>query len=105
MANTDKGEYTRIPNRIIEALYSSTIHFSPIQSAVLLFIIRRTFGWNKYSDYISLNSMAKAIGKDRANVSRAVNDLMKMGVLNVDRRLGRSSDISINDPEKWDRPV
>lgn len=105
MASSDNGEYTRVPHKIIEALYSSDIRFSPIQSKVILFVIRRTFGWNKYSEYISLSSMAKAIGKDRANVSKAVNDLMKMGVLSVDRRPGRSSDISINDPGKWDRPV
>lgn len=105
MANTDKGEYTRIPNKILEALYSEDIRFTSRQFKVLLFIIRRTYGWNKYAEYISLSSMAKAINVKRPNVCNAVSDLRKMGVLNVEKTVGKKSYISINDPEKWDKGI
>lgn len=105
MASTGKGEYTRVPNDLLEALYSKDQHFTVTQYLVLLYIIRKTYGWNTYGEYISIGSMAKALNKDKANVSRAVSDLEKMGVLSVDKRSGRSGYISINKPQDFDRPA
>lgn len=100
-----KSEYTRVPHEILEALFSAQNHFTPMQYKILLYIVRKTYGWNKYSEYISLAGMAKAIGHTRERVTLAVSDLEKMGVLSVDRRRGQAADISINDVQYWDREI
>ncbi len=105
MASTDKGEYTRVPHNLIEAMYDKDQHFTVTQYKVLLYIIRKTYGWNRYAEHISISSMARALGKDRRNVSRAVSDLEKMGVLSVDRRSGGSGYFSINRPQDFDKPA
>lgn len=97
-----KEEYTRVPHDLLEALYGGDVRLTATQYRVLLYIIRKTYGWNKYSDFISVSAMARAIGKDRSNVRRAIRDLIQMGVLEVDQMSGRPSNISINSPSKWD---
>ena len=106
MANTDKDGYTRIPNSLLEALYDRKYHFTQLQFRVMCYIIRKTYGWNKYSDYISISAMAKDLRKERRNVVRAVSDLEKSGVLKIDRTgVGKVNDICVNPPTEWDRPV
>ncbi len=98
------GSYTSVPNETLEALYQTDNRLSPIHMRVLLYLMRMTYGWHKVRDRISIKKMAAEIGRDRRNVTRAVNDLEKMGIIEVDRPgRGQIADISINLPEQWDR--
>ena len=105
MNSVDDG-FTQIPNELLEAMYQTDNRLSPIQFRVLLYLIRMTHGWHKGRDRISIRKMAVEIRKDRRNVTKAVSDLEKMGILEVDRPgMGQIADISINRPGNWDFSV
>ena len=65
--------FTSIANEIIEALMK--INLSPYESRVLWFIIRKTYGFNKKTDWISLSQFAKGTYLDRRLVHRALKKL------------------------------
>ena len=75
--------YTKFPNDILNALISSRL--SALRFAIILYIVRKTNGWSKPSDAISVSKMAKEIGYSRRKVVGAVSDLEKMGILSVER--------------------
>lgn len=103
MGNTDK-QFVRYPTEICEAL--CVYHLSPIQFNVVNYIIRKTYGWNKTKDYISVSMMAKEIGRRRSAVSGAVNELRKKGVIGSDEwQHGRACVMWINPPDAWEKPV
>lgn len=105
-SNKDDESYTRIPNQFLEALYSKDIEFTKLQMRIIHYIMRKTFGWNKKYDDISVNRMAVDIGKKRRNVQNAVRDLEAMGIITVTKAgSGRVSEFSFNDIENWDRPA
>jgi phage replication O-like protein O len=102
-ANSADDGFTQLPNELLEALYQTDNRLSPMHYRVLLYLIRMTHGWHRARDRISIQRMAFEIGKDRRNVSRAVNDLEKMGILEIDRPgRGRIADINIKRPGEWD---
>jgi len=74
MANpqTDDG-YTPIANEIVEALMK--INLSAYESRVLWFLFRKTYGWNKKTDRISLSQFSQYIGLDRRLIHRAITSL------------------------------
>ena len=103
MASSDK-QFVRYPTEICEAL--CVYHLSPIQSNVVNYIIRKTYGWGKKKDFISVSLMAKEIGKKRSAVSGAVNELRKKGVIgSSEDRKGRAFAMWINPPDTWEQPV
>lgn len=96
--------YTKVHNSILEALYAS--RYSGTQMAVILYVLRKTYGWNKPSDRISITKMAKETGYTRRCVVNVVCDLEKMGVLNVLRsRNGVPHEMQLNPIDYWDKPV
>lgn len=77
-----------------------------MQVAVLLCICRKTFGYRKDRDRISIGYLADQTGYTRPRVCGAVHDLECMGILEVTRcGAGKTSKISIRDPDYWDKPV
>ena len=100
----DKG-YTQFPNEIFDAILSCGL--SRTQLIVLLYIIRKTNGWNKPEDQISISRMARDIGrgKSRRWVSGAVNDLEKMGIIVSHGGNGKAKYFSIRPTGEWDEPV
>ena len=74
MANPQlENGHTRIANEILEALVR--INLSPYESRVLWFIIRKTYGWHKKLDRISISQIANGTGILRQNVFRALKSL------------------------------
>lgn len=65
--------YTPIANEIMDALIRTRISGEARQ--VLDFIIRKTYGYNKKSDNISISQFEKATGIDRKSTCRALNYL------------------------------
>lgn len=103
MGNTDK-QFVRYPVEICEAF--CTYHLSPVQWNIVHYIARKTYGWGKTADYISVRLMSKHLGKSRTMVSGAVNELYKKGVIGVSRdKNGRPAKMWIQPPEEWDKPV
>jgi len=75
MANPQKEEgYTQIANEILDAL-ARYGHFGSEEWRVLLFIIRKTYGYHKKWDTISYSQIAKGTGLKRQNAHRAFKKL------------------------------
>jgi len=72
--------YTAIANKIMEALASIRIPGEARQ--VLDVILRKTYGWNKKEDKISLSQFKKATGLLRPNI-RARGKLLNMNIISV----------------------
>jgi len=66
--------YTKIANEILEAL--CRVNLSPYESRVLHYLIRKTYGWEKKEDWISLFQFAEGIGLDRRHAYRAIKSLL-----------------------------
>ena len=83
------GYFTRIPNPLLEALYSSG--FTSTEFRVILAIIRRTCGWGRLSGVISYGQIAEDTRIARRHVAKAMRALKKAGVLVCGGQAGRSS--------------
>lgn len=71
--------FTRIPNDVLEALCALDI--SGNEMRIILYIIRRTYGFNRDFAEISLSEIASAVGMSTPHVSRALKKLTEMGLL------------------------
>lgn len=80
---TEEG-YTKIANELLEALAKIRIPGEARQ--VLDVIIRKTYGFNKSADLISLSQFVFFTGLKRPNVVRAIKKLLEMNVINRNYR-------------------
>lgn len=71
--------FVRLANEIYEALARYRIPGEARQ--VLDFILRKTYGWNKVDDLISLSQFATATGMKRSGVCRAINKLVHLNLI------------------------
>lgn len=81
--------YTSIANEILDAFMKT--QFSGYERRVLDYIIRKTYGWKKKMDRISLSQIAEATGILKPHVSRALAQLMLRKVVTK-----RGNEIGIN---------
>ena len=80
MANPQaENGHTDISNEIMEALARYRIPGAEWQ--VLLVVLRKTYGWHKLEDAISLSQFAELTGLDRSNVVRALKGLVSKEIL------------------------
>ena len=66
-------DYTKIPNEILEALARTRL--SNYEFRCIWIIIRKTFGWNKPSDYISNSQFVKKTGIKKYHIWRTLKRL------------------------------
>jgi len=71
--------YTRIANLILEAL--SLVRINNTQTGICLFLLRRTFGWNRSQDAVSLGDFAAACGTSKTYISRQLADLLRKKII------------------------
>lgn len=99
----DKG-FTKIPNDIMDALIGSGL--SGAQIRVVLYIIRKTYGWEKNYDRISITKMAKELRISKRWCIGIVDDLRKSGIIVAeDGGVRRAYNMRISDPDDWDKVV
>lgn len=91
--------FVKIPTEILEALYALDLKRSHMK--VLIYISRKTFGWRKTSDRISVNSMAANIGLTKRSVIMAINELEAAQIISVERAAGRPSRMEIRPAKDW----
>jgi len=77
---SDNG-HTKIENGLLEALARTRIPGESRQ--VLDFIMRKTFGWNKQSDQLSLSQFVEGTGLPKPKVIRARRRLTDMNIITV----------------------
>ncbi len=87
--------YTQIPHEILEKFARTSL--TPNQWRVLLFIIRKTYGWHKKVDYIANFQIVEATGLCKAVVSRCLKGLNDMQLIT---RKGKLIGFQ-KDWEKW----
>lgn len=71
--------YTKIANELYEAW--AKIRIPGEAEQVLKVIIRKTYGFNKKEDFISLSQFVSATGLKRSNVVRAIKKLVQMRLI------------------------
>jgi len=80
MANPQKENgFTPIANEILERLVNTALLGSEFQ--VLLFIIRKTYGYHKKKDRISLTQFEKGTGLSRPTVVKTLKNLMSRNMI------------------------
>lgn len=80
MADPDlKNGYTKIANEILEAVIRAGLNGA--ETAVLLYVVRKTYGFSKKEDEISLTQFEKATGYTRPTVCKAVKNLLLVKIL------------------------
>jgi len=79
MANPQlENGYTRIANELLEAIIR--FPFNGSQLRLFLFLIRKTYGYQKKVDNISISQFVKATGLNRRTVVRELKRLEEMNV-------------------------
>jgi len=101
MANpqTENG-FTKIANEILEAMVNTPLLGSEFQ--VLLYIIRKTYGYNKKQDRISFTQFEKATGISRQTINKTIKNLVAKGmIVKIYLPEGNIGYTFIKDHEKW----
>lgn len=102
MGSTDKGNFTKIPNEILEAVLRQPLRITQLKA--VLYIIRKTYGYQKQDDRISISMMAREAGCSRRAMVNAIHDLIKMGIVKVGPSgSGQVKSMMITDIKFWDR--
>ena len=102
MANPQKENgFTPIANEIVEKF--CRYRLSGEEWLVLWVILRKTYGWNKPEDNISLSQFALLTDLKRPNVVRAINKLVSKKILAIikkDTSFGNKYKFN-KDFDKW----
>ncbi|MCK9518446.1 MAG: replication protein [Dehalococcoidia bacterium] len=103
MANPQKEDgYTAIANEIMEALCRHRIPGEDRQ--VLDVIFRKTYGFNKIEDYISLSQFVEMTGMEKPNIIRSLKSLLSKKIIIIQMDNGFRKVYRINkDFDKWER--
>lgn len=80
--------YTKIANELLEAI--TKFDFGKRHYKVVLFVLRKTYGWNKKADVMSLSQIVSGTGLQRSHACECVNELVLMNVfLKQERKIGQ----------------
>ena len=85
--------HTQIPNIIIDQHMSELSH---AQFKVLMAICRKTIGWHKQSDYISISQIVELTGVSNKTVVGAIKQLEKKGFIVTQKAKHATTLITIN---------
>jgi phage replication O-like protein O len=102
MANPQTGDgYTKIANEILDALCRTRIPGEEMQ--VVNAILRKTYGYGKCEDIISLGQLSQMTGINRPNVARALKSLLSKKITLVIKSDNRGANLlKFNkDYEQW----
>ncbi|MBA7484710.1 hypothetical protein ES707_20240 [subsurface metagenome] len=80
--DTENG-HIDIAHDLAEALMR--VNLSGYQNRIIWCIFRKTYGWHKSTDKISLTLFEKMTGMERRNINRTIKELEDMNMVIVDR--------------------
>lgn len=78
MSGFEKPNYTQTPNFLFDSLMAE---MGNAELRVVLAVCRKTFGWHKQRDRISLSQMVKLTGMTRESVISGVSAAINRGVI------------------------
>lgn len=87
----ENGNFTRIVNRTLEELVK--VPLLGAELAIVLFVIRKTYGYNKTEDRISLSQFEEGVNRSRPTIVKALKNLQLVNILQLVKR-GLSKDES-----------
>jgi len=101
MANPQaENGHLDIAHEVLEALIGS--RFNGSQWAVVMMVLRKTWGWNKKTDKISLSQFSESTGLPSRTITRALSSLERSKILVPQRNPGKMTRWSFNkDWESW----
>lgn len=77
-----RNGYSRIANELIEAF--AQVNLRPYEWRVLMYVVRKTYGWNKKSDVLSVSQIAEGTKLQKPHACRAKNSLVKKNILRIE---------------------
>lgn len=75
----ENGQFTRIKNELLEQLVHTALLASEYQ--IVIFVIRKTYGWNKKSDIISFSQFHKGTGLSKTTINKTLKNLILKKIL------------------------
>lgn len=100
MANPQKENgYTAIANEVMDALMRW--RFSKYESSVVTCVLRKTYGYGKKDDWISLSQFVEATGIQKAHVCRALRMLLEQNIVTKGGTPAQPRYTFQKDYEKW----
>jgi len=104
MANPQKENgYTQIANEILEKIISSGLNGTEI--AIILYIFRKTYGYHKKEDEISISQFEKSIKHSKSAIIKALKNLQLINIIILIKKgnsLNNSNLWSFNkNHDKW----
>jgi phage replication O-like protein O len=80
-ASIPPPNYTQIPNAIFELMADKEAHFTEAELRVVLAIARKTFGWHKKRDKLSLTQLEKLTAMSRPSVKAGIDAAIARGLV------------------------
>lgn len=94
MANPQLEDgYTSIANELLEAIV--TINLSPYETRIFFGIMRKTYGYHKKADHISLSQLEQLTKIPRVNICRTLNHLTDKNMIAKTNNNSRTTEWSI----------
>ena len=92
--------FVKVPTELVEAMYEH--HLTVGQYKALLYIIRKTYGWGKTSDVISIAKMAKDTGMAKRSMLRIATKLEDLKIIEIERSAaGKPNTLRIKPVTQW----
>lgn len=73
--------YTMVPHSVFVLIVSNDFGLSKNEMQVLLFLIRKCWGYQRWRDRVSQSQIADATGLDKSTIYRCLANLRKRGIL------------------------
>ncbi len=97
--------YTQIPNAIFELMADKDAHLTEAELRVVLAIARKTFGWHKKRDKLSLTQLEKLTAMSRPSVKAGIDAAIARGLVRRtpdrdDKRGGFYYELMVEEPNE-----
>lgn len=86
---------TQVPNTLLEEVYKANSEFKEQEKSMLLFICRKTIGWQKDTQWLSLSYISNSTGHAKSHISKTLNGLIKKKAIILEI-LGKKRIYSLN---------
>lgn len=99
--------YTQIPNAIFDLMADKDAGLTEAELRVILAIARKTFGWHKRRDKISLTQLVKMTAMGRASVVSGITAAIRRGIVRrtpdaADGRGGFFYELVVTDADQFE---
>jgi len=96
--------YTKIANELVDAMSRYFPGFT--EGQIIWCVLRKTYGWNKKTDKISISQIMKMTGKSRRMVIYALKSLESKKMIVIKRVYQQVNEITFNkNHEEWVKKV